>query len=857
MTESTNMFVGRSLQLRKSNKIIDDHSILNVYGPGGIGKTCFLKQLVRQSGKQANRLFIGPLDLGRMKNQSRKSILLHVVEQLDRQYFAGLFEALASFANMDPYQRPGLWDRVFSEFLSGYENYKKHFSESHHVFLFDTYEAIEEREVGNWLVNKFIPYLGEDVGFVIAGRNPIPDTKTPMKIVPMQIKRLSDSECKQYVDARLSTCGLGIMDESSYAEILRLSEGIPILLVLATDWYLESGKHWTPDSTRDDFEYSVVAWIRDLKDPLESLLLLAMAAFNIRFDVGLVSELLSVKKEAARAITNRLSRFAFTKSDRSGHVFGLHDEMRRMIQTHIALPPKITKDLAALAADYFESRLSMTPADHTEDILARIVYFRLLSNPDEGREEFERAFTQALHTNRIDHARLLLRVSEDVLVTGFADGDTRTTLARAQIYVADWQPQQAHLILEILEQIGSVDSKTAITVLTLITKARALLQEARPTEAMEVLEEALVVSRKLDNKPYLVEIYSLLGFTCQSMGLYQDALHHQKHALAVAQSCDDLSTITAVVRSQAECHRRLGRASEALEYAEYGMTLAHQINDEGMEIQTLIQKAKILRDERRFEDSESIFLDLIDRLAALKKPKVWTASVYQEIAWLYLLKGDLEKSRSYARKCIELCDALHYLPEKPAALHTLFHALMEEEGVESGESLILQCYTLAKKVVDIFFVFNALEHMSKIAYTQKNYGMVSKYRAEMETYQDQGYQFPLFFGRVNNTLGDISFEAGKLDEALVYYLDGYALIAQAGVTSSPKSVDREFDILARRFDMLSKEEADMWTQRFELKWQQDNLEALYPRLVSICRLTRLKHDLGLGALSDCGEQGYR
>ena len=48
------------------------------------------------------------------------------------------------------------------------------------VLLFDTFEVVQEEEVGNWLLDAFLPE-SENTLAVVAGRKPVPERKEVTK----------------------------------------------------------------------------------------------------------------------------------------------------------------------------------------------------------------------------------------------------------------------------------------------------------------------------------------------------------------------------------------------------------------------------------------------------------------------------------------------------------------------------------------------------------------------------------------------------------------------------------------------------------------------------------------------------
>jgi len=839
MFNSMSLFVGRKKEINEALVIIRDKAILNIFGVGGIGKSCLLNELIQQARQKNDIFIVGPFDFGEIENQSRIGFLINIAEQIDKAKFSNFLNEISTYYAIDSTERLGYWTRIFETFMQCYHEV---YSSKQKVLVFDTFELIEERDLGQWIINEFIPHLINSTSFIISGRSKLININS-IKTTYLELNTLSKNECLDYFNNLFSQHGLGAISQSELDTLFSLSEGIPINLAIAANWYIESNRKLNPKWTKESFNFSAVAWIRNLDNPQESIILLAMAAFNVRFNPYLVSELLSIDVEQAQNLLKGLARFSFTKVNNRGSVFGLHDEMRNLIQTHITLPVDTMVALANKAFHYFENQLSLTNSEFKDDLIAKSIYFLLIANPDSGRKKFEQQFNNYLLSNKIDQARLLLTISEGLLVTGFPHEKNRTDLAYAQILVAEWHSQQAQEILERIEQIESVESNIKLKILFLITKARALILSAKPLLALEVLNKALKINNGLSDKPFSADIYNLLGSTCQSIGQYDKALMYQENAIQIAQYSRDKGAITIALQHQAETFRRLGRVGEAIEYTEQSFLIANKMADENIEFQALLTKAKVLRDEWQFDTAEKIFLDLLHHLKIGHISRPWSASIYNEMAWLYFLKKDLNLAEKYAQESLSFCKSFHFISEQPSALHTLLHIEMEKGNYSESEVLISKCYDIAKNVVDYFFVFNALEHKAEIAYIKRIYEKLYEYEGEMNKYKKQGYFFPLFNGRLKIRIGDILFENQEKNKALKYYLQGFVLVAEAGITSSPKRIEADFDRIDKRFDELNIDETKKWVSRFKKTWTQKGFDVKFPRLISICNLALIKKEI--------------
>jgi hypothetical protein len=100
-------------------------------------------------------------------------------------------------------------------------------------------------------------------------------------------------------------------------------------------------------------------------------------------------------------------------------------------------------------------------------------------------------------------------------------------------------------------------------------------------------------------------------------------------------------------------------------------------------------------------------------------------------------------------------------------------------------------------------------------------------------YEDKGYNYPLFFGRMRRILADIAFEKKEYETSCNLYAEGLALIRQHG-GYGVWLIDRELESLEQKLQMLPPEIAREWGVRLKEYWGKQKPEEKYAKMVSWC-----------------------
>lgn len=218
------LFVGREEQLDLLAKTVSspEWQLLNIYGPGGIGKTTLLRMFA-QTIEPARRIYLD----GYSGFRSPDDFLSKIRGELSPyiQYLPITFSSD---------------DLISSHDLPNDLDLLNEYAKSHPqgiVLIMDTFEQFGAIEV--WLRDHFLSRLNDNVKVIIAGRYALTGDwqrgAWNMLVYSVELKSLTHAEIVQYSKIR------GIVNHDTIEAIVRFSKGVPLALSLACEIIIRNG----------------------------------------------------------------------------------------------------------------------------------------------------------------------------------------------------------------------------------------------------------------------------------------------------------------------------------------------------------------------------------------------------------------------------------------------------------------------------------------------------------------------------------------------------------------------------------------------------------------------------------------
>lgn len=356
-------FIGREKEVALIDTLIDklikslgSQYVIILYGEGGIGKSRLLREVYeRYSQKKIKNLTVGEiiyfddLTFHIPENVTRK-----ISQMLDSKSFKSYLQAEIDHRKI---QSIGVSaERLEEEKNRVHQEFLKCFNDSvtsHNqrlVLFFDTTDKLEKGgEVWKDLEKK-LPSLKNTV-VIIAGRNANKlgkSLKTVMEkgsVIVKHLKSLSMMASMEYLKEKQKQKHITV--ESELADkLIHLAAGRPILLDLAVEWRARGiSMNWLANNQleelqkldqaklkdiRRDFEKQLVYHIKDIRSPMDQLVLLMGHVYPL--NIEMISSLLNGGN--SQDLFEDAKTYVFIKELPNNYIT-LHDIMRDMVNEYV------------------------------------------------------------------------------------------------------------------------------------------------------------------------------------------------------------------------------------------------------------------------------------------------------------------------------------------------------------------------------------------------------------------------------------------------------------------------------------------------------------------------------------------
>jgi hypothetical protein len=414
MPEPDAFVVGRTKEVDRFAGLLGGkarYGLLNIYGPGGIGKTVVGKKMREYAKKngipfalvEGDRPDLTPdrilytikQDLAQTKtldaafSEFEREYTDYLVVQQVLQHGGGihaLFDAIGNvkdpvgFGQIIQSLGKGITDAVqrslsnrfaLERYLRGVEktlaaklaeNLQEGLDANNltAALLFDTYEEMEGLD--DWICQTLVPALPNRIKVVILGRNALPKVNFDWsefgeKLFDMELDELPEADAKAYL------VHFGLREPSRLDQVYKFTGGYPLLLVLVRYLAHEAGgwdKIGTLEdlATRDEIATQLLQRILREERVAEVQAFLEKGVVARWFDPGVISLLLEINIQDARKIYDKLRRHSFVER----HEYGLkfHDKIRELLLARLKFTNEAEYDrLTMKLTDYYRKKAGL------------------------------------------------------------------------------------------------------------------------------------------------------------------------------------------------------------------------------------------------------------------------------------------------------------------------------------------------------------------------------------------------------------------------------------------------------------------------------------------------------------------
>jgi hypothetical protein len=224
------------------------------------------------------------------------------------------------------------------------------------AILLDTYEEMEGLD--DWVCRTLAPALPAGIKVVVLGRNALPKINFDWGEFGAALQALELPELPEG-DAKVYLAHHGLRDTAALDELYRFTGGYPLLLVLVVHLSREAGgwdKIGTLESAADRDHVATELLKRILREERakEVQVFLQKGVVARWFTPEVVSVILEVSPEEGRAIYDKLKRHSFVER----HPYGLkfHDKIRELLLARLKFNKPEYERIVQRLTDYYAEK---------------------------------------------------------------------------------------------------------------------------------------------------------------------------------------------------------------------------------------------------------------------------------------------------------------------------------------------------------------------------------------------------------------------------------------------------------------------------------------------------------------------
>lgn len=811
---------------------------------GGIGKTRLLQEIyAKYSGPDyiEKRLLIVPMiDFDDRSVNSRGTLQRKMVSELGDEKFTSYLRRMIDWRKLEAagvsLQR---LEEESQQVRKEFQNCLNRIASTQRIaFLLDTTDKVDGSEIWNFL--RTILAESQNMVIIISGRNAkdiyqeyFQTAKFRQVLVPL--RPFSSDESDHYLQIKRLHIKQ-VFQEETVEKVKLLSKGIPILFDLALERlaqddrfaeFLDSKPNLyfenLSSENRSESEKIMVSYLADQRSELTELVLLLAHVYpanrNMLLDLLRLDSLSDVDALLEKALST-----VYVKRLPGGRI-SLHDEMCRMVNEHVwpicdpdhylrkqYSQKAVTffgKDIQFLLRQMEKEKLSENPSSLETSIAldnltrrkdnAQIEYLRhlLVVDIEQGVEYYIKTAEDARKVHRLRFAQRLGVCIQAVDAALDGDKKYKVEISRLkQVIDSGYQavPQVKQALLNLLALNPDAPEKK-LEILNLLGRC----EELSGNYELAIAYEQEVLTR-LNRTEEVVRVLNYLGYIHRLKGDWRKAREYYEQALENAQQSAKIpqNAVANIYNNLAYVVCLAGNYVEAQEYCLEAIRIWELLGAASPLGRGYLTRAIIYRDGGNYEEANPYFKKAIEIFKKSEEPddSKNLVGAYFDYAWSLWFEGDqfayeehdIDEAQRLYRASKDYFDQAKLLAENyevisflPGIVNQMSNVYWRLNLREMARHLLTESYELSKKYNDIRHQVDSLLGFAEFDLEEGKFDRIATYAKELkENYENRGYEFPLFYGRMKRIQADAALITKNWDVSKELYAIGLAQISLHG-----------------------------------------------------------------------------
>jgi two-component sensor histidine kinase/tetratricopeptide (TPR) repeat protein len=367
----------------------------------------------------------------------------------------------------------------------------------------------------------------------------------------------------------------------------------------------------------------------------------------------------------------------------------------------------------------------------------------------------------------LDSASIFFKKAErGYIAVNDKKGQAKTYFKMAWVHRKNGQLDQAlQKDLEGLKLMETINDKTGICdAMTRISDN--LTRQNRLKEALNYAKKAIIIAdeNKLTSELFFVNFNA--GDVAMSMSKYQESFNYYDKALSIAKKQNlGAPTLSDILNSRGNAHKRLDKYKEALKDYEKAMNFAKKSNYQNAINTVTANLGEINLLLENYNEALNYQLETV-RLQESNSDTANLVENYHHVSTIYAKLGNYKSALAFKQKAYNLRDSIASMESdaKMSEMLTKYETEKKEETIASQESIILQQGLIQNLVIGLAVLLFGLLILGYISFqsrAKKNRLLASK-NAENELLLKEIHH------RVKNNLevvsGLLALQSSQIDD---------------------------------------------------------------------------------------------
>ncbi len=319
-------------------------------------------------------------------------------------------------------------------------------------------------------------------------------------------------------------------------------------------------------------------------------------------------------------------------------------------------------------------------------------------------------------------------------------------------------------IPEILRRIQTPNNRQRSEIKWLIRLGRIRQQQRRFDDAVNVLQQGVIIAEELGEPESLRNTLDSLGNIFQKQGKLEEAATTFQQVIEISQALDDQCSLFVELNCLAKILQKQNKLNQALENFQRSIEISQALDNQYSEAIGLNGLAGVLKEQGKLEEAAATFQRRVEISQALDDPRSEAIGL-NGLAGVLKEQGKLEEAAATFQQVVEINQTLNDPRQVAIGLNGLAGIFQKQGNLDEAAATFQKVVEISQTLNDQRQVTFGLNGIGTVRQKQDKLDeALEAFEQTLEIYNDLKDQRQVAIGL--NVVGSIREKQKKLDEAL-------------------------------------------------------------------------------------------